>query len=114
MASPGTGTQPHLAGELFKTMAGINMMQVPYRGAGPAIIDLIAGQVDVVFTAPFPVIEYIRAGKLRALAVTTTTGSEALPDEGARRARRHHERSKRQSTTSNRFGQSTSRLRHQT
>src|SRR5262245_37838720 len=80
MASPGTGTQPHLAGELFKTMAGINMMQVPYRGAGPAIIDLIAGQVDVVFTAPFPVIEYIRAGKLRALAVTTTTGSEALPD----------------------------------
>jgi len=80
MASPGTGTSPHLAGELFKTMAGINMTQVPYRGAGPAMIDLIAGQVHVVFTAPFPVIEYIRAGKLRALAVTTATSSEALPD----------------------------------
>jgi tripartite-type tricarboxylate transporter receptor subunit TctC len=61
-------------------MAGINMMHVPYRSAAPAITDLIAGQVHVVFTAPFGVIEYIRTGKLRALAVTTATSSEALPD----------------------------------
>jgi tripartite-type tricarboxylate transporter receptor subunit TctC len=61
-------------------MAGINMIHVPYRGATPAITDLIAGQVHVVFTAPFGVIEHIRAGKLRALTVTTATSSEALPD----------------------------------
>jgi tripartite-type tricarboxylate transporter receptor subunit TctC len=79
-ASGGVGSAPHVSGELLKTMAGINMMHVPYRSAAPAITDLIAGQVHVVFTAPFGVIEYIRTGKLRALAVTTATSSEALPD----------------------------------
>jgi tripartite-type tricarboxylate transporter receptor subunit TctC len=79
-ATGGVGSAPHVSGELLKTMAGINMIHVPYRGATPAITDLIAGQVHVVFTAPFGVIEHIRAGKLRALAVTTATSSEALPD----------------------------------
>jgi tripartite-type tricarboxylate transporter receptor subunit TctC len=80
MASPGTGTPPHLFGALFKAMAGVDMVHVPYRGSGPALIDLLAGQVRVGFD-PMPAsIEYIRAGKLRALAVTTATRSEALPD----------------------------------
>ena len=80
MASPGTGTPPHLFGALFKAMAGVDMVHVPYRGSGPALIDLLAGQVQVAFD-PMPAsIEYIRAGKLRALAVTTATRSEALPD----------------------------------
>jgi tripartite-type tricarboxylate transporter receptor subunit TctC len=79
-ATGGIGSSPHVIGELLKTMAGINMIHVPYRGATPAITDLIAGQVHVVFTAPFGVIEHIRAGKLRALAVTTATSSDALPD----------------------------------
>jgi tripartite-type tricarboxylate transporter receptor subunit TctC len=80
MASPGTGTPPHLFGVLFKAMAGLDMVHVPYRGSGPALIDLLAGQVQVGFD-PMPAsIEYIRAGKLRALAVTTATRSEALPD----------------------------------
>src|SRR5262245_26396741 len=80
MASPGIGTGPHVAGELLKIMAGIDMLHVPYRGTAPAITDLIAGQVQVMFTSPFGLIEYIQAGKLRALAVTTTTRSDALPD----------------------------------
>src|SRR5262245_18465702 len=80
MASPGTGTPPHLFGALFKAMAGVDMVHVPSRGSGPALIDLLAGQVQVAFD-PMPAsIEYIRAGKLRALAVTTETRSEALPD----------------------------------
>jgi tripartite-type tricarboxylate transporter receptor subunit TctC len=80
MASPGTGTPPHLFGALFKAMAGVDMVHVPYRGSGPALIDLLAGQVQVGFD-PLPAsVEYIRAGKLRALAVTTATRSEALPD----------------------------------
>ena len=80
MASAGTGTPPHLFGALFKTMAGVDMVHVPYRGSGPALIDLLAGQVQVAFE-PMPAsIEYVRAGKLRALAVTTATRSEALPD----------------------------------
>ncbi len=80
MASAGTGTPPHLLGALFKVMAGIDMVHVPYRGSGPALIDLLAGQAQVGFE-PMPAsIEYIRAGKLRALAVTTATRSEALPD----------------------------------
>ncbi len=80
MASAGTGTPPHLFGALFKAMAGVDMVHVPYRGSGPALIDLLAGQVQVSFD-PMPAsIEYIRAGKLRALAVTTATRSEALPD----------------------------------
>jgi tripartite-type tricarboxylate transporter receptor subunit TctC len=80
MASPGIGTSPHMAGELFKMMAGVDMVHVPYRGSPPALSDLIGGQVQVMF-APLPSsIEYVRAGKLRALAVTTAARSDALPD----------------------------------
>jgi tripartite-type tricarboxylate transporter receptor subunit TctC len=80
MASSGNGTSPHMAGELFKMMAGVNMLHVPYRGGAPALTDLIGGQVDVMFAFISSSIEYIRAGQLRALAVTTTTRSPALPD----------------------------------
>src|SRR5262245_22992675 len=80
MASAGIGTPGHVSGELFKMMAGVNMVHVPYRGAAPALTDLLAGQVQVYFTPTAASIEYIRAGKLRALAVTTATRSEALPD----------------------------------
>src|SRR5260221_11400483 len=80
MASSGNGTSVHVAGELFKMMAGVNMMHVPYRGAGPAVTDLLGSQVQVMFAAMPSAIEYIRAGKLRALAVTTATRSPALPD----------------------------------
>jgi tripartite-type tricarboxylate transporter receptor subunit TctC len=80
MASSGVGSSPHIVGELFKQMTGVNMVHVPYRGGGPAITDLIAGQVQVMFMSPFGLIEYIRVDKLRALAVTTATRSEALPD----------------------------------
>src|SRR5215510_6022072 len=80
MASSGIGSGPHLAGELFKMMAGIEMSHVPYRGGGQAITDLIAGQVQVMFIVPIISIEHIRAGKLRALAVTTATRSDVLPD----------------------------------
>ena len=80
MASPGIGTGPHLSGELFKMMAGVNMVHVPYRGAPPALTDLIAGQVQVMFNSPFALMEYVQTGKLRALAVTTATRSEVLPD----------------------------------
>jgi tripartite-type tricarboxylate transporter receptor subunit TctC len=76
----GTGTPDHLAGELFKTMAGVDMIHVPYRGAAPAVADLIAGQVQVVFCTMPASIEQIRAGKLRALGVTTASRSEALLD----------------------------------
>ena len=79
-ASGGVGTTPHLSGELLKTMAGINLVHVPYRGAGPALVDLLAGQVQVYFVNTVASIEYIRTGKLRPLAVTTATRSEALPD----------------------------------
>src|SRR5262249_52263322 len=80
MASPGTGTGPHIAGELFKMMAGVDMVHVPYRGAGPSLTNLIGGQVQVTFESTPASIGYIRAGTLRALAVTTTRRSEALPD----------------------------------
>ncbi len=80
MASAGDGAPSHLAGELFKMMTGINMVHVPYRGAAPALTDLLGGQVHVYFPQPAASIEYIRAGKLRALAVTAATRSEALPD----------------------------------
>jgi tripartite-type tricarboxylate transporter receptor subunit TctC len=80
MASAGNGTVPHLAGELFKMMAGIQMVHVPYRGGGPALTDLLGGQVQLMFGAMPDSIEHIRAGKLRALAVTTATRLEALPD----------------------------------
>src|SRR6266436_6581967 len=68
-----------MAGELFKIMAGVNMVHVPYRGGGPALTDLLGGQLQVMFASMPAAIEYIRAGKLRALAVTTMTRSEALP-----------------------------------
>src|SRR3954467_14959343 len=80
MASSGSGTSVHVSGELFKMMAGINMVHVPYRGAGPMLTDLLGGQVQITFDNMPSSIEHIRAGKLRALAVTTTQRSEALPD----------------------------------
>jgi len=80
LATPGIGTPPHVAGELFKMMAGVDMVLVPYRGSGPMLTDLLGGQVQVAFD-PLPAsIEHIRAGKLRALAVTTVSRSAALPD----------------------------------
>jgi tripartite-type tricarboxylate transporter receptor subunit TctC len=80
MASAGSGTPPHIAGELFKMMTGVNMLHVPYRGGGPAIVDLLGGRVQVLFGGLPTSIEHIRAGKLRALAVTTVERSPALPD----------------------------------
>ena len=80
MASPGNGTPNHVAGELFNMMTGVEMVHVPYRSGGPALTDLLAGQVQVMFPATVSSIEYIRAGRLRALAVTTATRSELLPD----------------------------------
>ena len=80
MASAGTGTGPHVAGELFNIMSGANMVHVPYRGGGPALNDLLGGQVQVYFAISAGAIGYISAGKLRALAVTTAARSELLPD----------------------------------
>ena len=80
MASAGSGTPPHIAGELFKMMTGVRMLHVPYGGGGPALIDLLGGQVHVLFGSMPASIEHIRAGKLRALAVTTLERSPALPD----------------------------------
>ena len=80
MASSGNGTSIHLSGELFKMMTGVNMLHVPYRGSAPALTDLIGGQVQVMFDNMPSSIEHIRAGKLRALAVTTAVRSQALPD----------------------------------
>src|SRR5215471_16193558 len=78
--STGAGTSNHLAGELFKLMTGVDMVHIQYRGNGPALIDLLAGQVQVGFDTMPASIEYIRAGRLRALAVCTATRSHALPD----------------------------------
>jgi len=80
MASAGTGSGPHVAGELFKMLTGVNMVHVPYRGGAPALTDLLGGQVQVVFGGAPESIEYIRTGKLRALAVTTAARSEVLPE----------------------------------
>jgi tripartite-type tricarboxylate transporter receptor subunit TctC len=79
MASSGSGTNTHVAGELFKMMAGISMVHVPYRGGAPALTDLLGEQVQVMFATMASSIEFIRAGKLRPLAVTATTRSAALP-----------------------------------
>jgi tripartite-type tricarboxylate transporter receptor subunit TctC len=79
MASAGSGSSPRLAGELFKLMTGIDMVHVPYRGGAPAMSDLIAGQVQVMFSN-LPAVEYIKAGKLYALAVTTAARLDELPD----------------------------------
>ena len=78
--SSGRGTTQHLAGELFKMMTGVNFTHVPYRGAAPALTDLLSGQVQVLFEPLPPSIEHIRAGTLRGLAVTTRARSPALPD----------------------------------
>jgi tripartite-type tricarboxylate transporter receptor subunit TctC len=83
MASAGNGTPPHVAGELFKAMAGVDMLHVPYRGVAPAITDLLGGQMQVLFDPVPSSIEYVRTGKLRALAVTTAQRSESLPDVAA-------------------------------
>jgi tripartite-type tricarboxylate transporter receptor subunit TctC len=80
MASGGNGTPAHVTGELFKMMTGVNMVHVPYRGAAPALTDLIGGQVQVTFSPIPATIGYIRAGTLRALAVTSDTPVQALPD----------------------------------
>jgi tripartite-type tricarboxylate transporter receptor subunit TctC len=80
MASGGVGTPSHLEGELFKTMTVVDMLHVPYRGVAPALTDLLGGQVKVMVTSMPSVIEYIMAGRLRALAVTTATRWQGLPD----------------------------------
>ena len=80
MASSGNGVPSHVAGELFKMMAGIDMVHVPYRGSAPALTDLISGQVQIMFDPLPSSIEHIRAGRLRPLAVTTTTRSDVIPD----------------------------------
>ena len=80
MASGGNGTAAHVSGELFKMMAGVDMVHVPYRGAAPALTDLLGGQVQVFFGGMSASIEHIRAGRLRALAVTTAARSPVLPD----------------------------------
>jgi len=80
MASAGNGTSGHMAGELFKMMAGVDLLHVPYRGGPPAVTDLLAGRVQVLFDVVTNSIELIRAGKLRALAVTSTERCRALPD----------------------------------
>src|SRR5262245_15596805 len=80
MASPGASTSPHMSGELFKLMAGIDMQHVPYRGAGPAYPDLMTGKVDVMFDNLPGAVEFVKSGKLRALAVTAAQRSFVFPD----------------------------------
>jgi tripartite-type tricarboxylate transporter receptor subunit TctC len=80
MASSGNGSSPHMAGELFRIMTGVNMNHVPYRGAAPALTDLLGGQVHVMFPTIPSSIEYVRAGRLHALAVTTAMRSDAFPE----------------------------------
>jgi tripartite-type tricarboxylate transporter receptor subunit TctC len=80
LGSPGSGSSPHAAGELFKMMAGVDMVHVPYRGGGPVMTDLLGGQVQVLFGSTSLTIEQIRAGRLRPLAVTTATRWAELPD----------------------------------
>jgi tripartite-type tricarboxylate transporter receptor subunit TctC len=80
MASPGAGTLTHMAGELFQSMTGVKFLHVPYRGAAPALTDLLAGQVDIMFESLASAIGQVKAGRVRALAVTTAARSEAVPD----------------------------------
>jgi tripartite-type tricarboxylate transporter receptor subunit TctC len=80
MASAGNGSAPHMAGELFKMMAGVNLVHVPYRGQGPALTDLLGGEVQVLFATAPGTTDYITTGKLRALAVTTAAPAEVLPE----------------------------------
>src|SRR5262249_46991626 len=83
MASAGTGGIGHLAGELFKMMAGVNLLHVPYRGNGPAVTALLGGEVDVLFPSLPSSIEYIKTGKLRGLAVTSALRSGTIPDHAS-------------------------------
>jgi tripartite-type tricarboxylate transporter receptor subunit TctC len=80
MASAGNGSAPHMAGELFNVMAGVSLVHVPYRGQGPALTDLLGGQVQVLFATTPGTTEYVKTGKLRGLAVTTAARAEVLPD----------------------------------
>jgi tripartite-type tricarboxylate transporter receptor subunit TctC len=80
LASAGTGSAPHMAAELFNYMAGVSMVHVPYRGQGPALSDLLGGQVQILFAAAPGTVDYIKSGKLRALAVTSATSAEVLKD----------------------------------
>jgi tripartite-type tricarboxylate transporter receptor subunit TctC len=80
MATAGVGSPPHVYGELFEAMAGVDLIQVHYRGGAPALVDLLGGQVQIMFEGITSSIEYVRAGKLRALAVTSATRWAALPD----------------------------------
>jgi tripartite-type tricarboxylate transporter receptor subunit TctC len=80
MASPGIGTSNHVASELFKMMTGLEVLNVPYRGVGPAMIDLLSGQMQVMFATMASSLEYVKAGKLRALAITTAARSDARPE----------------------------------
>jgi tripartite-type tricarboxylate transporter receptor subunit TctC len=80
MGSPGSGTGPHMAGELFKMMTGVRTTNVPYRGSAPMLTDLLGGQVQCAFDGISSSIEHIRSGKLRALGVSTATRLDALPD----------------------------------
>ena len=80
MASAGSGSAPHMAGELFKMMTGVDMVHVPYRGQGPAMTDLLGGQVQILFAAAPGTADYIKTGKLRALAVTTAARMQELPE----------------------------------
>jgi tripartite-type tricarboxylate transporter receptor subunit TctC len=80
MASAGVGNPTHLGGELFKVMAQVDMTHVPYRGAGPAVVDLLGGQIQIFFGSAPAAIDHIRAGRIRALAVTTAARFEGLPD----------------------------------
>jgi tripartite-type tricarboxylate transporter receptor subunit TctC len=79
-ATGGTGSSNHLAGELFKAMAGIDLVHIPYKGAGPALVDLISGQVQVMCTSPLPSLPHVRAGRLKGLAMTGRTRSHAAPE----------------------------------
>jgi tripartite-type tricarboxylate transporter receptor subunit TctC len=80
MATSGNGTMPHVAGELFRSMTGVDLVRVNYRGGGPALVDLIAGQVHVMFEPTLATLPHIKAKELRALAVTSATPSSVLPD----------------------------------
>jgi tripartite-type tricarboxylate transporter receptor subunit TctC len=79
MGSGGNGSSGHMAGELFKLMAGVNLVHVPYRGQGPAMNDLLGGQLQVIFATTPGTTEFVQAGKVRALAITTRVRAEALP-----------------------------------
>jgi len=80
MASAGIGSAPHMAGELFNVMTGVNMVHIPYRGQGPALTDLLGGQVQIMFATSPGTTDFIKSGKLRALAVTTASRANVLPD----------------------------------